>query len=78
MGRLLNGLYHCICCPDPCYEPKWNALADSAFFQDGARPVTQMRLRYESVADYTFPDKAEFLWRQERATAEWTKNGDGG
>jgi hypothetical protein len=64
-GRLLGGIYRCICCPDPCYEPKWNALADSAFFQDGARPVTQMRLRYESVWDYSFPDKAEFLWAKE-------------
>ena len=65
VGRFLGGLYHCICCPDPCYDPHWNPLADAAFFQDGPRPVTQMRLRYESVWDYTFPDKAEFLWAQE-------------
>lgn len=65
VGRLLGGLYKCICCPDPCYEPKWVALADSAFFQDGARPVTQMRLRYESVWDFSLPDKAEYLWAKE-------------
>jgi hypothetical protein len=65
VGRFLGGFYHCICCPDPCYDPHWNPLADAAFFQDGPRPVTQMRLRYESVWDYTFPDKAEYLWAQE-------------
>ncbi len=76
LGRLASGLYKCICCPDPCYEPHWQALADAAFFQDGARPVTQMRLRYESVWDYSFPDKAEFLWAQEGTKGP--KNPSGG
>jgi hypothetical protein len=62
VGRLLGGIYKCICCPDPCYEPHWVALADAAFFQEGPRPVTQMNLRYEHVWDYPFPDKAEYLW----------------
>ena len=31
-GRFFCGLYQCICCPDPCYEPHWVALADSSFF----------------------------------------------
>ena len=35
-GRFLNDVYNCICCPDPCYEPHWTALADSAFFVDAA------------------------------------------
>jgi hypothetical protein len=41
------------------------ALADAAFFQDAPRPITQMRLRYDSVWDYRFPDKAEILWARE-------------
>src|SRR5207244_936764 len=23
VGRFLCGVYECICCPDPCYDPKW-------------------------------------------------------
>jgi hypothetical protein len=64
-GRLVGGMYRCICCPDPCYEPRWNALADSGFYTDGARPMTQMKLRFDHVWDFPFPDKAEFLWAQE-------------
>src|SRR5262249_4025605 len=60
--RLLGGIYHCICCPDPCYEPRWNALADAAFWAEGPRPITQMKLRYDHVWHYPFPDKAEYLW----------------
>jgi hypothetical protein len=62
LARLFCGFYQCVCCPDPCYEPRWNALADAAFFQDAPRPITQMRLRYDHVWGYPFPDKAEFLW----------------
>jgi hypothetical protein len=61
-GRFFCGLYECVCCPDPCYEPHWEALADAAFFQDAPRPVTQMRLRFDNVWNYPFPDKAEYLW----------------
>jgi hypothetical protein len=60
-GHFLCGLYQCICCPDPCYEPHWVALQDSAFFQDGPRPITQMKLIYQDIHDVQFPDKAEFF-----------------
>jgi hypothetical protein len=62
VGRFLGGLYECICCPDPCYEPKWIPLADSAFFVDGARPVTQMRLRGDFGYNLEFPDRSEYFW----------------
>jgi Putative MetA-pathway of phenol degradation len=62
VARLFCGFYQCVCCPDPCYEPRWNALADSAFFTEAPRPITQMRLRYDNVWKYPFPDKAEFLF----------------
>jgi hypothetical protein len=62
LGRLLCGLYGCICCPDPCYEPRWTALAESAFFVDGARPVTTQRLRWDRVDGLDFPDRSEYFW----------------
>jgi len=62
LGRFVCGFYQCVCCPDPCYDPHWNAVADNAFFQDGARPITQMQLTYLNVWDYPFPDKAEYLF----------------
>ena len=37
-----------------------NILADAAFFHDGPRPVTQLRLRADGVFHYDFPDKSEF------------------
>ncbi len=61
-GRFLCGVYKCICCPDPCYDPRWNALADSAFFADAPRPQTQMRLRGDFGSQFQFPDKAEYFW----------------
>ncbi len=61
-GRFLCGIYQCICCPDPCYEPHWCALADQAFGQSsGPRPVTEMRLKFEEGFDMKFPDMAEFF-----------------
>src|SRR3982751_1419569 len=30
--RLLCGIHAAICCPDPCYEPRWVALANAALF----------------------------------------------
>lgn len=61
-GRLLGGLCEEICCVDPCYEPMWVALGNAAFFQDGPRPVTTTRIRYDHVGNYRNPDTAEFFW----------------
>jgi hypothetical protein len=61
-GRLLCGLYECICCPDPCYDPHWIPLADAAFFVEGVRPQSQQRLRWDAGRDMIFPDAAEFFW----------------
>jgi hypothetical protein len=64
-GHFLSELYNCICCPDPCYEPHWTALADSAFFVDAARPITQTRIRYDHAWSFENPDRAEFLMARE-------------
>jgi hypothetical protein len=65
VARFLCGVYKCICCPDPCYEGSWIPLANAAFFVDTVRPATQIRLRGDFQENYSFPDKAEFLFAQE-------------
>src|SRR6266849_2460978 len=65
VGRFFCGLHDCICCPDPCYEPHWVAAADAAFFVDAARPVTQMRLRWDNQFNIPNPDRAEFIMARE-------------
>lgn len=62
VGRFFCGLYNTICCPDPCYDPHWLALADSAFFTEAARPVTQSRLRWDAGINMVLPDRAEYFW----------------
>jgi hypothetical protein len=64
---MLCDLYRCICCPDPCYEPRFVPLANAAFFTDSARPATQIRLRGDFGWGMTAPDKAEWFWAQEKA-----------
>ncbi len=65
-GRFFGGLCREICCPDPCYEPTWIPAANAAFGQDGPRPVTQTRIRWDAAFNYNFPDSAEFFWAQEK------------
>jgi hypothetical protein len=64
LGRLLAGFYDCLCCPDPCYQPRWLEIANAAFFQDAPRPATLTRVRWDAVYHYLFPDTAEFFWAQ--------------
>lgn len=61
-GRALCALYECICCPDPCYEPRWTPVSDSAFFVDAPRPRSQMRLRWDYGIDLILPDRSEYFW----------------
>ncbi|MBM3994730.1 MAG: hypothetical protein FJ303_11340 [Planctomycetes bacterium] len=65
-GRLMSGLYYGVCCPDPCYEPRWILEANAAFFQDSPRPVTQTRIRWDNGFNYLFPDSSEFFWAKEK------------
>jgi hypothetical protein len=62
LGRFFCGLYECVCCPDPCYEPRWQPIADSAFFTDAPRPITQQRIRWDSAWNLILPDRAEYFW----------------
>jgi hypothetical protein len=61
-SRFFACFYHCLCCPDPCYEPRYIVEANSAFWVDGARPVTQTRLRYDSMHNFTQVDRSEWFW----------------
>ncbi len=62
IGRFLCGVYECICCPDPCYDPHWFPLADAAFFVDSVRPQTQQRFRWDAGLHLIDPDRAEYFW----------------
>ena len=60
--RFVGALYDVLCTPDPCYQPKWIALADTAFFTDSARPVSQTRLRWEYSQMGAYMDRGEYYW----------------
>jgi hypothetical protein len=62
VGRFLCNLYHCLCCPDPCYDGRWQPIADAAFFTEGARPVSQTRIRWDAGVNMILPDRSEFFW----------------
>ncbi len=64
VGGFMTNLYQCICCPDPCYEPKWEPGAFASFFADYARPRTVTRLRYDNLEDMTRPDRNQFWINQ--------------
>jgi hypothetical protein len=64
LKRFCCGLYCCICCPDPCYEPRWRPLPNAALFLDSPRPVTHVRFRYDGIFDIDRPDRAEYFMKQ--------------
>ncbi len=73
LGRLLCGVYCCICCPDPCYEPCFIPAANASFFVDSARPVSQMRIRWDSGLNFTTPDRSEYFWARADGTGKGPK-----
>ncbi len=52
IGAFLSNLYQCLCCPDPCYQPRWEPAANASFFADYARPRTITRIRYDNLNDH--------------------------
>ncbi len=58
-GRLVGSLYDTLCCPDPCYRPKWEPLADTAFNTVAARPVSQTKLGWNYTHDIFLADRVE-------------------
>ena len=61
-GRFVGCLYDTLCCPDPCYRPRWEPLTDTAFVTAAARPVTQTRLQWNYTNNIPFADRGEFIW----------------
>jgi hypothetical protein len=68
VGALLHNLYQCLCCPDPCYEPRWEPAANASFFADYARPRTVTRIRYDNLENLVRPDRNEFWMMQVQPT----------
>lgn len=63
-GAFCKSLYECLCCPDPCYQPRWVPAANASFFADYARPRTVTRLRYDNLEAMTRPDRNQFMISQ--------------
>ncbi len=61
-GRMLGLIYENLCCPDPCYQPKWDALTDTGFFTNAPRPVSQTILRWDYAERLQLPDRGEFFF----------------
>jgi len=57
-------MYQELCCPDPCYQPKWEPAANASFFADYARPRTVTRFRYDNLEDMVRPDRNQFWIEQ--------------
>jgi hypothetical protein len=53
-------MYQELCCPDPCYQPKWEPAAYASFFADYARPRTVTRFRYDNLENMIKPDRNQF------------------
>lgn len=61
-SRLWCGFHNALCCPDPCYEPRWACAANAALFVDYARPATVTRFRWDYGNNLTQPDRSEYFW----------------
>ena len=61
-GRLVGTLYDTLCCPDPCYRPRWEPITDTAFVTAAARPITQTRFQWNYTNNIPFADRGEYFW----------------
>jgi hypothetical protein len=64
-GRVIGLIYSSVCCPDPCYQPHWEPLADSAFFVDAVRPKTSTRFRWDYGSHFAYPDRGEYFFARD-------------
>jgi len=63
IGRFFCAMHEALFCPDPCYEPCWVPAANSSFFVDSAKPMTQMRMYWDAgVNGNGGGDRAGFFW----------------
>ena len=64
-GRFWCAMYETICCPDPCWDPTYLPIADSAFYVPTARPTTHTRYRWDAGFNLMYPDRAEWFWARD-------------
>lgn len=62
VGRLLCAIHHTLCCPDPCYEPCYIPAANAGFFLDSAKPLTQVKFRYDAMPGGPTPTQGGYYW----------------
>lgn len=62
LGRFVGLVYQNICCPDPCYQPRWEPITAAGFFIDAPRPVGQTYVRWDYGNHMIFPDRGEMFW----------------
>ncbi len=65
VGAFASNLYQSLCCPDPCYEPRWEPAANASMFADYAKTRTVTRFRYDLMQNMTFPDRNEYFFKQQ-------------
>jgi hypothetical protein len=61
IGRLFCAFHNALCCPDPCYEPRWIDAANSGMFLDSARPWTMSRIRYSALRNIIGANRGELF-----------------
>jgi hypothetical protein len=59
---MAGAMYEALCCPDPCYEGKWIPLADSAFYSDSIRPISQQKLRWDIGRNLVNPTRNAYMF----------------
>ncbi len=64
-GRVIGLIYSSVCCTDPCYQPRWEPLADASFFADAVRPKSSTRFRWDYGSHYSYPDRGEYLFARD-------------
>lgn len=62
LGRFCHLVTQSVCCPDPCFRPRWTMLANASFFTEAVRPQARQRFRWEFNNNFRSPDRAEFLF----------------
>ena len=64
ISAFASNLYQSLCCPDPCYQPRWEPVANASLFADFAKPRTVTRIRYDLLQNMTFPDRNQYFMQQ--------------
>jgi hypothetical protein len=64
LSAFMANMYSELCCPDPCYQPRWEPAANASFFADYARPRTVTRIRYDNLENMVRPDRNQFFIQQ--------------